>query len=97
MAPPHQSFMSDFFFYPGAGRGTVPVTASQFYAVLSNLSDVGIHADWQTGADNVSLDNIRLSSGTLSVPGPIAGAGLPGLIAASGGLLGWWRRRQKTA
>ena len=55
-------------------------TATTFNTLLSTSGTTGL---------------VALSSGEVNVPGPIVGAGLPGLVAACGGLFALARRRRK--
>jgi hypothetical protein len=48
------------------------------------------------GSGPIILFSITEES-VVSVPGPIVGGGLPGLVFAAGGLLAWWRRLWKAA
>jgi hypothetical protein len=68
--------------------------ATTFVSNKFTSAYVGLYDHDVFPGDVQSFDNFRLS---VSVPGPIAGAGLPGLILASVGLLGWWRRRTADA
>jgi hypothetical protein len=63
------------------------------------LIDIRLFTDASNGSggasDGAYIDNVVLSGTAAPVPGPVVGAGLPGLMAACGGLVVLARRRRK--
>jgi hypothetical protein len=69
--------------------------APQSLTVTGSIDPLIFVAIGTPNADQYTFEySPGLFQSPVGVPGPVAGAGLPGILFAGGGLLAWWRRKR---
>lgn len=97
------AFLSTYGIANNSGLATVGDCLPFAGCSSNSISNLGKMAWANVLADGPTWTSVNFRDATFSatiaspVPGPIAGAGLPGLVVVLGGLIAWQRRRMAAA